>query len=66
VTNNDDVRKQVDEVEAWFAKAMDLASSADVTHLDRPGGHIGLVAGSRARNDLWPELGAWLAERSGR
>jgi polyhydroxyalkanoate synthase len=45
---------------------LDLVSSADVTHFDKPGGHIGLVAGSRARNDLWPELGAWLAERSGR
>jgi polyhydroxyalkanoate synthase len=45
---------------------LDLVSSADVTHLDRPGGHIGLVAGSRARHELWPELGAWLAERSGR
>ena len=45
---------------------LDLVSSADVTHFDRPGGHIGLVAGSRARNDLWPELCEWLAERSGR
>ena len=29
---------------------LDLVSSADVEHLDRPGGHIGLMAGSRARN----------------
>jgi polyhydroxyalkanoate synthase subunit PhaC len=36
----------------------------DVTHFDRPGGHIGLVAGSRARQELWPDLCDWLAERS--
>jgi polyhydroxyalkanoate synthase len=33
----------------------DLVASEDVTHIDRPGGHIGLI---------WPELAAWLAERS--
>jgi polyhydroxyalkanoate synthase len=44
----------------------DLVSSEDVTHLDRPGGHIGLMAGSAARKQIWPELSAWLAERSER
>jgi len=43
---------------------LDLVSSADVEHLDRPGGHIGLMAGSRARTDVWPEIAGWLAERS--
>ena len=42
----------------------DLISSKDVEHLAKPGGHIGLVAGSAARNELWPEISAWLAERS--
>ncbi len=42
----------------------DLISSEDVEHLARPGGHIGLVAGSAARNELWPEISGWLAERS--
>jgi polyhydroxyalkanoate synthase len=42
----------------------DLISSDDVEHLARPGGHIGLVAGSAARNELWPEMAEWLAERS--
>jgi polyhydroxyalkanoate synthase subunit PhaC len=41
-------------------------SSADVTHIDRPGGHIGLMAGSRARHEVWPEVAEWLAERSDR
>ena len=43
---------------------LDLVSSADVTHLDRPGGHIGLMAGSKARKEVWPEIVDWLEERS--
>ena len=42
----------------------DLVSSDDVTHLDRPGGHIGLMAGSQAREQIWPEIADWLSERS--
>jgi polyhydroxyalkanoate synthase len=42
----------------------DLVSSEDVTHFDRPGGHIGLIAGSSARRQIWPDIAAWLAERS--
>jgi poly[(R)-3-hydroxyalkanoate] polymerase subunit PhaC len=45
---------------------LDLVCSADVTHIDRPGGHIGLMAGSAARRAIWPELAEWLAERSER
>jgi polyhydroxyalkanoate synthase len=44
----------------------DLVASEDVTHFDRPGGHIGLIAGSAARDQIWPELSAWLSERSER
>ena len=40
-------------------------SSDDVTHLDMPGGHIGLMAGSKAKHEIWPELADWLRERSG-
>jgi polyhydroxyalkanoate synthase len=43
---------------------LDLVSSTDITHLDRPGGHIGLMAGSKARKEIWPDLADWLAERS--
>ncbi|MEA2638312.1 MAG: poly[(R)-3-hydroxyalkanoate] polymerase subunit PhaC [Chloroflexota bacterium] len=42
-----------------------LVSSEDVTHLSRPGGHIGLMAGSKAKREIWPELADWLRERSG-
>ncbi len=45
---------------------LDLVASQDVKHLDRPGGHIGLMAGSRAKHEIWPELADWLGERSGR
>jgi polyhydroxyalkanoate synthase len=41
-----------------------MVSSDDVTRLDRPGGHIGLMAGSRARNEIWPDIAKWLGERS--
>ena len=44
---------------------LDLVSSGDVTHLDRPSGHIGLMAGSKAKHDIWPDLAEWLRERSG-
>jgi polyhydroxyalkanoate synthase len=45
---------------------LDLVSSQDVTHLARPGGHIGLMAGSKAKREIWPELARWLGERSSR
>jgi len=44
----------------------DLVSSQDVTDMARPGGHIGLMAGSGARKQIWPEISQWLAERSER
>ncbi len=45
---------------------LDLVTSEDVTHFDRAGGHIGLMAGSKARNEIWPDIAEWLAERSDR
>jgi poly[(R)-3-hydroxyalkanoate] polymerase subunit PhaC len=42
----------------------DVIASDDVEHLDRPGGHIGLIAGSAARKEIWPNIAEWLAERS--
>ena len=43
---------------------LDLVSSDDVEHLDRPGGHIGLMAGSKSRKEIWPDIAGWLATRS--
>jgi poly[(R)-3-hydroxyalkanoate] polymerase subunit PhaC len=45
---------------------LDQVSSSDVEHIDRPGGHIGLMAGSKARKEIWPEIAEWLGERSDR
>jgi polyhydroxyalkanoate synthase len=41
-----------------------LVSSQDITRVDRPGGHIGLMAGSGARKGISPEISAWLRGRS--
>jgi polyhydroxyalkanoate synthase len=41
-----------------------LTTSKDSTHFARPGGHIGLIAGSKAKQHIWPELAAWLKQRS--
>jgi polyhydroxyalkanoate synthase len=43
---------------------LELVSSQDITRLDRPGGHIGLMAGSGARREIWPEISQWLEQRS--
>ena len=41
-----------------------MVGADDVTHLDRRGGHIGLMAGSKARHEIWPDIAGWLADRS--
>ena len=41
-----------------------MVSSEDVTRLERPGGHIGLMAGSKARKEIWPDIAQWLSQRS--
>lgn len=43
---------------------LDVLTSPDVEHLDGVGGHIGLMAGSRARKNIWPTIHAWLEGRS--
>jgi polyhydroxyalkanoate synthase subunit PhaC len=43
---------------------LDRTSSSDVEHFDRPGGHIGLMAGSKARHQIWPDVAEWLKARS--
>lgn len=43
---------------------LQLVSSEDITCIDKPGGHIGLMAGSKARDEIWPDIGEWLTPRS--
>jgi polyhydroxyalkanoate synthase len=43
---------------------LDRTGSSDVVHFDRPGGHIGLMAGSKARHEIWPDVAGWLRARS--
>jgi polyhydroxyalkanoate synthase len=43
---------------------MDLVSSEDRELLEIPGGHVGLMAGSRARSSTWPLIADWLEPRS--
>ena len=40
---------------------MDLVSSEDRTLLEIKGGHVGLMAGGRARGVTWPQIEEWLA-----
>ncbi|MBV9257330.1 MAG: class III poly(R)-hydroxyalkanoic acid synthase subunit PhaC [Ktedonobacteraceae bacterium] len=47
------------------AKAiMELVSSEDKTFLALNAGHVGLLTGSEARKNLWPELRSWLEQHS--
>jgi polyhydroxyalkanoate synthase len=43
---------------------MDLVSSEDRTLLEIPGGHVGLMAGGKARGLTWPKIADWLSTRS--
>lgn len=43
---------------------MELVGSEDKAVEMIKAGHIGIMAGSRARNVLWPRLASWLADRS--
>jgi len=43
---------------------LELVGSDDITCIDRPGGHIGLMAGSKAREEIWPDISQWLQQRS--
>jgi polyhydroxyalkanoate synthase len=47
------------------AKALvKLVGSEDKDFVVIPGGHIGVVVGSHARENLWPRIASWILERS--
>jgi polyhydroxyalkanoate synthase len=43
---------------------MDLVSSEDKTLLEIKGGHVGLMAGGKAKGVTWPQVEEWLSTRS--
>jgi len=43
---------------------MDVIPSSDKKLIEFPTGHVGLCVSPKAHNQLWPEVGKWLAQRS--
>ena len=44
---------------------LDLTGSKDASLVEVPGGHIGVVAGSSAKTEVWDPMVKWLVERVG-
>lgn len=42
---------------------VDAVSSKDKEYVELPGGHISLIAGRQAHQNLWPKVASWLRER---
>lgn len=42
----------------------DIVASEDERLVEFPAGHVGISVGSRAHEELWPEVCSWLADRS--
>ena len=49
---------------AAVKRVLDLVGSEDKTFREVPGGHMGVLAGRRARAEIWRPAARWLAERS--
>jgi len=45
-------------------KIVDIVASKDKAFRLAPGGHMGVIIGSRAQDAVWAESAAWLAQRS--
>jgi poly(3-hydroxyalkanoate) synthetase len=43
---------------------VDRVSSRDRNNLTFPTGHVGAMVSGAAHKQLWPQIGAWLGERS--
>ena len=50
---------------ACTAPIQQLVSSKDVSLIEVPGGHTGILGGSQAARAIWPAVADWLAARSG-
>ena len=47
-------------------KIVDIVASTDKAFRIAPGGHMGVIIGSRAQNAVWAETVEWLSTRSGK
>ena len=56
-----------DNIVPWksCAELLDHIASKDKQLIHLPGGHVGGVVSSKAKQRLWPKLSAWWAERDG-
>lgn len=45
-------------------KLVDLVSASDKEYRVAPGGHMGVILGSKAQTHVWPQSAQWLAQRS--
>lgn len=45
---------------------MQIVGSKDKTMMKKRGGHVGVVAGATAANELWPDIFTWLSKRNER
>jgi len=56
-----------DHIAPWESVAVlhERISSADKQLIVLESGHIGMVVGASAKEQLWPQLGAWLESRAG-
>jgi class III poly(R)-hydroxyalkanoic acid synthase PhaC subunit len=41
-----------------------VVGSKDKNIIEFPSGHVGLIIGQRAHNEVWPKVGSWLKTRS--
>ena len=48
------------------AKGVDVVASRDAEYRIAPGGHMGVIIGSKAQGAVWKESAEWLATRSGK
>ena len=46
--------------------ALKIVGSKDKTMMMKKGGHVGVLVGSMAKNEVWPDIYSWLSSRSER
>jgi polyhydroxyalkanoate synthase len=46
--------------------SLKIIGSKDKTMMMKKGGHVGVLVGSMAKNEVWPDIFSWLSSRSER